>query len=146
MVIQDNVNKNENQENSPKSNEIKRLLSAMHQVANNIPEQLDQVITNQVLILAIQDIDKNLKQYFEYYINAKKYSKQKFEYESDKLQNDNIMHFSIREVLSYYKIYLAYEKVRESRSIEITLETDIEFVKEVLINNGLLKSQLYLKK
>lgn len=123
---------------------ILSLIQNIHTIADDT-ETLNIVLTDEVLIFAIKDLDYKMNN------NLKSYSEQKVQLLSLS-ENNSQKEFSKekiklieRTLLSYYKLYQSYESVKNSRNIsdsDIELVTDINTVKMILIQAGLLQPEL----
>lgn len=108
------------------------IISMMHTVASENPELLKVVMTDQVLIWTIKDLDQKLKEEYEKYITYKNLSLSQFENKSQKEMNEELVKITGRTLLSYYKLYKIFEELKDARNISIELETDINLILELL--------------
>ena len=116
---------------------IKSVILSIHQVANDHPEMLDVVLTDTVLIWAINDLDQKMQQISKNLISEKE--KTNFENSSSKEFNEDLIVLNERTLLSYYKLYKRYEQIMLSRNIDIEIQTDITIVENLLPEDGLLE-------
>ena len=120
---------------------IKETVKYMHLVAESNPEILDSVATDEHLCLAIVDLDSKMKIYLGFYMAQKEcVSSSVFSYE--KQLNKNIMDLYGCQLLSYYELYKAYEPLIEDRNLKVKLDTDVNFVNDLLIKDGLLEETI----
>lgn len=114
---------------------FERTISLMNTIAIQNPTMLDTIMTDEVLKLALKNLDLKMKNELENYMFHKKQIC--FEYASQKEFNDELIKFIVRNLLSLWNLYVTYEAIKKARGIELELEIDINSVLEVLEQEGL---------
>lgn len=108
------------------------LISLMNTIAMENPELLNMVMTDQVLIWTIKDLDCKLKEEYERYNTFKELLSQPIEPASEKEFKGELLKLSGKNLLSYYSLYKIYTKLKKARGLTIAFDTNIELIAELL--------------
>ena len=124
--------------NSEENPLIKQIVSLAYTVADEQPELLDTVLTDQVLIWAAEDLGHQMSVYSKLYITNRSRLCYPFEYESKKELVEQAIIAYTHTLLVYYKKYKIFSELLSSRNIEVKLEIDPIIVEQLLIDEKLI--------
>ena len=98
----------------------------VHSIAKSCPEMLEEILTDEVLVWCLTDIDKNLSRSidislgFEDIVNSPDYDSSK------KSMCRALLNSTKRELKEYYDLFLVYDNIRKKRNISLDYNLTID--------------------
>lgn len=125
--------KNEQEIKENKEFAIGLLTSAIHTMARYNPEQLDSVLTDYNLELAMKDIDTKMSKSYTAYINNKNRTLLD---PSEKGLAKALMQLNGAELLTHYILYELYNEIAQKRNLTFEMKSNIKDIKIIYNLDG----------
>ena len=104
----------------------KRFINDIHTIAKNYPEMLDGILTDEVLVWCLTDIDKKLYDSMSTCLNLEK------EYNTSGIDPKKkgarwvLFNYNMDRLKEYYNLFLIYDNIRKKRNISFDYNLTID--------------------
>ena len=104
----------------------KGFINDIHTIAKNYPEMLDGILTDEVLVWCLTDIDKKLYNSMSTCLNLEK------EYNTSGIDPKKkgarwvLFNYNMDRLKEYYNLFLIYDNIRKKRNISLNFNLTID--------------------
>lgn len=100
------------------------FISGVHSIAKSCPDMLEEILTDEVLIWCLTDIDKNLSRSIDISLGLEDTFNSPNS--SEKSMCRALLNSTKRELKEYYDLFLIYDNIRKKRNISLNFTPTIE--------------------